>query len=124
MERLAMRKPFIFLCVLLLCGCSTTANYKKTLDTWNGTHIDKLVSSWGIPHRSYELSNGGTIIEYMQSDTTQSGGFYMPLPGLPMGMISSTTSTLWCKTIFTVDPNGFILSSHFEGNNCRSLPPK
>lgn len=119
-----MRKTFIFLCVLLLFGCSTTANYKKMLDTWNGTHIDKLVSSWGIPHRSYKLSTDGTVIEYMRSDTIQTGGFYMPLPGLPMGMVSSTTKTRWCKTIFTVGPNGFILSSHFEGNNCRSFPPK
>jgi len=119
-----MKKLFIFFFALILCSCSTTANYKKTLDTWNGTHIDKLVSSWGVPQRSYELSTGGTVIEYIRSHSSQSGGFFMPLPGVPMAMISSTTTTLWCKTIFTVDPNGFILNSHFEGNNCRSLPPK
>ena len=49
----------IFMFVLLLTGCATTAGYEKILNSWVGDNADHLVSSWGPPASSYQLTDGG-----------------------------------------------------------------
>jgi len=116
------RVSFVLLVFITMIGCAsifpTTHNYDETLKTWIGKHVDELVKSWGPPQGSYKLSDGGTVIEYSRSrivkyhmyDYEEYGGYQV--------------DTLWCRTIFILDPKGIISSWKHEGNDCRSLPPK
>ena len=74
-----MRNLFIGCSVVFvlfaIVGCATTANYNKILNTWVGSHVDRLVSSWGPPQNSFPLSSGGQVIEYVTSRNVTVGGF-------------------------------------------------
>jgi hypothetical protein len=141
----------ITLIVLLsTIGCATTANYEKVLQSWIGAHVDRLVSSWGPPQNSYELSDGGHVIEYINAGTMQLGGFTYTQPqttyhtgqasaygangGYAFGSYSGTSTTyvqkqtpiynvpVICKTRFTVSSKGIITEWSWQGNNCVARP--
>jgi len=145
-----MKKEFLIIAFAgILCGCATTANYEKILNTWVGSHVDNLVSSWGPPQGSFTLSDGSTVIEYINSRYTQVGGYTYTVPettyrsgsvstsgtgGSSSGTYSGTSTTyvqkqapvytvnLMCKTRFTVNPQGIITKWSWQGNNCTALP--
>jgi hypothetical protein len=147
-----MKKEFLIIAFVgILSGCATTANYKKILNTWVGSHVDNLVSSWGPPQGSFKLSHGSVVIEYINSRDTQVGGYTYTVPettyrsgsvsthgigGSSSGTYSDTSTTyvqkqapvytvnLICKTRFTVNPQGIIAKWSWQGNNCTVLPPK
>ncbi len=134
---------YIFVVILFVSGCATTANYEKILATWVGNHSDNLVSSWGPPQSFYELSNGGRVLEYSNQRNAQIGGYTTTTPqttyhsgSTSYGNTFSGTSTtyvqtqtptynvnLWCKTRFTANSNGIITNWTWQGNNCTSLAP-
>jgi hypothetical protein len=122
-----MNKVFILL-LLILTSCAslpTTANFEKILNRTIGMDVDTLVSRLGPPRSSYELSNGGKVLEYVWAETnvysytdaiaTSTGFVYVP------GVASENLS---CKVIFTVNPSGKIVTYRWEGNNCRARAPK
>jgi len=140
-----------FISISLLSGCATTANYEKILDTWVGSHVDNLVATWGPPQGSFDLSDGGKVIEYINSRNVQMGGYTYTTPqttyhsgnvstygygGSAYGNYYGTSTTyvqeqtpvynvnLWCKTRFTINSEGIITRWHWEGNNCKALPPE
>lgn len=103
--------------IALLSACATTGKYKRALATWKGESVDKLVMSWGPPNSSFTLSDGSTVLEYSWGNTQV---YY--LPGNPAartpGYVGSNYN--WCKTLFTVAPDGHIRSISFQGNSCKS----
>ena len=140
-------KPSVIIAVaLILAACATTENYKKILNTWIGSHVDRLVSSWGPPQGSFKLSNGGAVLEYRRGRTVQVGGYPVTTPqttyqsgtvygGGGYGTYSGTSTTYvtrqtpsfiinkWCNTRFTVGSNGIIETWSMEGNECVSRSP-
>ena len=137
--------------VVIFAGCATTANYEKILNTWMGTHVDNLISSWGPPQGSFKLSDGSMVVEYVNSRNVQMGGYTYTVPqttyhsgttsvygygGSAYGNYSGTSTTyvqqqtptynvnLFCKTRFTVNPQGIITRWSWQGNNCKALPPE
>jgi len=149
-----MKKAIIFGC-MLIAGCATiptTENYEKVLNTWVGSSVDNLVSSWGPPMRSYNLSNGGQVIEYSNSRNAQIGGYAYTQPettynygtasaygnngNSAYGSYSGTTTryvqkqrptynvTLTCTTRFTINSYGKVEKWNWQGNSCKALPPK
>ena len=144
-----MKKKLFFLgFAAIICGCATTANYEKVLNSWVGVHVDNLVSSWGPPQGSFGLSDGSTVIEYIRSRNAQVGGYTYMAPqttyhsghasaygtgGLAYGTYSGTSTTyvqrqtptqninLLCKTRFTVSPNGIITRWGWQGNDCKAF---
>ena len=134
-----MTKLFqISLVSLIVCGCATTANYDKILDTWAGAHMDKLFSSWGPPFRRSKLSDGGQIITYVQEEDVQTGGYsYVESvtsagPTTHSGIRTTEVQrqapvrnvTLLCTTNFTVNASGIVTNSSWEGNNCKTNPSR
>ena len=124
----ASKHSVIIAVALILAACATTENYKKILNTWIGSHVDRLVSSWGPPQGSFKLSNGGAVLEYRrgrtfqvgsQSGTVYGGGGY----GTYSGTSTSFNINKWCNTRFTVGSNGIIETWSMEGNECISRPP-
>lgn len=130
---------------LLFAGCATTENYERILDSWVGVHVDELVSTWGPPDKSFDLSDGGKVIEYFSSRKTQYGGnrYTQPItsyhtistpsstPGQPptRNVVATTTYitkttpthtvTQTCKTLFTLDKQGLITRWKWRGDDCR-----
>ncbi len=136
--------------VVMLASCATTANYEKILDSWVGARVDALVGVWGPPKSSYPLSSGGKVIEYVKEGSVPVGGFtyYSPVTtyssgtmnvigsrssafgsysGTSTAMVPQTTPVynipLYCKTLFTANPEDIIVSWKHEGNHCVARAP-
>jgi hypothetical protein len=146
-----MKKLFFALLIsMLLVACATTANYEKVLNTWVGQHVDSLVSSWGPPRSSYQLSDGSKVIEYATSRNVQIGGYTTTVPqttynsgtvnaygsgGYAYGNYSGTSTTyvqkttpvqniaMQCITRFTLDAQGVIRKWSWQGNDCKARDP-
>jgi hypothetical protein len=119
---------------LVVSACATTGGYEKILDTWRYKHADNLVMAWGPPQSTYQLADGGRVLEYMRQ-----GNVYLPMatgqygtvqgPGGAVGTYSGTGTAYvpvhrWCKTRFVVDRQGYITSWAWEGNQCRARAPQ
>ena len=142
---------FLIFVFTLVSGCATTANYEKVLNSWLGSHVDRLVSTWGPPSNSYELSDGSRVLEYVSQRNTQVGGYTYTTPqttyhsgtetvygnygGYAQGNYQGTSTTYvqrqtpvynvhtYCITRFTTSPSGVITRWAHEGNACRANDP-
>jgi hypothetical protein len=134
-----MKKIAVLLLGLGLFGCATTAKYEAKLNTWIGTSEDSLIASWGVPDKTYNMSDGKKAIEYARKNTVQTGGYTYTTPQTTYqsGMIgdksySGTSTTyvtqtepvrrykIYCKTSFIINNSGKIESWHHDGNDCVS----
>ena len=110
---------FIIIC-FLITSCvqktqnpedvATTEKYEKVLDSWLGSNDSNLITSWGAPSSTYNMSNGNRILTFIESKSGPAvwmGGMLVPLK-------------FHCKTEFIVDPNNIIVGWRHEGNSCRS----
>ncbi len=130
---------YLFVLVMLVSGCATTAKYEAKLNTWIGASEDSLIASWGVPDKTYNLSDSKKAIEFIHKDILETGGYsYMvPQTTYQSGTIgnkaySGTATTyvtqtepvrkyrLSCKTSFIINSNRKVESWHHEGNNCVS----
>jgi hypothetical protein len=120
-------------------GCATTAKLELALDSWIGSSEDSLIESWGAPQRSYKMSSGKKIVEYIKGRSVPIGGWSTTVPETTYhtGSVGNTTydgmSTTYktetspvtilnfsCKTSFIIDVSGQIETWRYEGNNCVS----
>ncbi len=134
-----MKKTFVLLLCLGLCGCATTAKYEVKLNIWIGASEDSLIAAWGVPDKEYHTNDGKKAIAYVNRNTVQTGGYIYTVPettyhsGTIGNKTYSGTSTqyvseimpvqnykLFCKTSFIIDKSGKVESWHHEGNNCVS----
>ena len=134
-----MGKVLLVLLCLALSGCATTAKYEAKLNTWIGVNEDSLVSSWGVPNKTYTMSDGKKAIEYAHKETVQTGGYTYTTPestyqsgtigNKPYSGTSTTNVTetvpvqnykLSCKTTFIINNSGKVESWSHDGNNCVS----
>ncbi len=135
-----MRKSiYLFVMVILVSGCATTAKYEAKLNTWIGQSEDSLIAGWGVPNKTYTMSDGKKAIQYVHKNTVQTGGYTYTTPQTTYesGTIGdkpySGTSTTYvteiepirqyksyCKTSFIINNSGKVESWHHEGNNCVS----
>lgn len=130
--------------LLVLTGCATTQNYEKILSSWVGAPESALISNWGPPTSSYQISANSKVITYMRGRNVQVGGFATTTPvttttngniyGSVNANYTSTATTyvptvtpvtniaMSCSTRFTVN-NGVIASWAWEGNDCKANEP-
>lgn len=138
----------LMLVAVLLGGCATSANYQKHMNTWVGADADRLLSKWGQPTNTIQLSNGGKVLEYVKQRQHQTGGKTTKVPettyqdGTVSGPNNSrgtysgsstkyvekttpvVTHTTTCITRFTVNAQGKITNASWEGGDCvaKELP--
>jgi len=122
----------VFLVVaVLLTGCATTANYEKIWRSWVGSSEKQLVSSWGVPDRTYEAS-GTKYLVYGRSSTAFIPGtppsYQTTFVGntaytTPVGGTAPMAVNMSCVTTFEVEADT-IRRWRWQGNNCTALPPK
>lgn len=119
-----------------LAGCASTANYEKSLSAWVGADQAKLVATWGAPNSISPAPNGGQVLEFDHAVTAyvpghtynqahanyangnvsagSAGADYSPIT------TSGHTVTEVCKTKFTLNNTGHVVSYSWEGEACRS----
>jgi len=142
---------WFLLAVLVLTGCATTAGYEKVLSSWVGDSVDHLISSWGQPASSYQLSDGGRVLEYSSQHNMQFGGITTNVPvttfqngtanayanngvsatgsysGTSTTFVPQTspvqTITMQCSTRFTANSQGIITNWSWQGNDCKAKEP-
>ncbi|OGR81768.1 MAG: hypothetical protein A2X32_09815 [Elusimicrobia bacterium GWC2_64_44] len=125
-----MKRRTLFLgALLLLCGCATTANYKKVVGSWVGADAETLVSAWGYPSRTFEAPNGNTVYEYSNSETYQTSRhtIYTYDPQTRTGFATThggDTLTFHCRTFFEVNGGKKVVKASFKGNSCKATAPE
>lgn len=69
--------------LILLAGCAASpeADIGSARDSWNGARYDDVVTSWGVPARSTELS-GGRDAHTWVSESLESRGSVWPSIGI------------------------------------------
>ena len=141
----------IFLICLFLSGCATTAGYEKVLSSWVGQSADRLISSWGAPANTTQLSGGSRVLEYSNQRNIQLGGYTTTVPqttvqngtaniygnngasasgtynGTSTTYVQQTTPiqniTMSCSTRFTVNSQNIITNWAWQGNDCKAKEP-
>ena len=109
--------------LLQLTACATSAKYSAIVDSWTGSHIDKLVASWGYPTNSFEAPNGNKVYVYSTSrsvtlPTTAQTTYYGNTANTYIN--GGQTIGLTCETFFEVDKDQKIVTWRWRGNDCKS----
>ena len=138
-------------CIFAVAGCATTAGYENVLSSWVGQSADRLMSSWGAPANTTQLSDGGKVLEYSNQRNVEIGGYTTTVPqttyhngttsvygsngGSATGNYNGTSTTyvqqttpvqniaMQCVTRFTVNAQGTITNCAWQGNDCRAKEP-
>ena len=132
-------------------ACQTTGDFYQTaLSSWQGASETELLSKWGSPSSTDELSDGRRILHYLENvavsastsdqeiprQTTFEAGLYDRFRPLDRrGIDNNYDSTLAalrspargrevCDTRFTISANGAVESADHEGAGCVALPLK
>jgi hypothetical protein len=115
----------IFIAIVGISGCATTANYEKVLQTTIGKSEKDLVAAWGIPQGSYE-NEGVRYLTYSRSESgvipgTPARANTVMIGGKPytnvVGGSPAIGYTNACTTIFRIEKK-FVVSYEFKGNAC------
>jgi hypothetical protein len=139
-------KKLLVVSLLLLSGCASEANFRNMLTTWQGQHVDNLVSAWGPPASSYPLSSGGRVLEYKfwqsgsipitvptTQETYHTGNMQTQGWGIGSNYSSnySGTSTTYgnqttyynyynyCNILITTNDLGYMEQFRYQGNDCK-----
>jgi hypothetical protein len=129
-------KHVIAVLLFALAGCATTANYEKSLSAWIGADQAKLVATWGTPISTSPAPNGGQVLEFDRATTAYvpghtynqahanyaNGNVSAGSAGVDYSPITTSghTVTEVCKTRFTLDNAGHVVSYSWEGESCRA----
>ena len=93
-------KKVIFLATLALIGCATESKYRTKLNSWLQRSKEDLVTSWGVPDKTYKLDKKTELLAYTHSTKVNKVKY-------------------WCTTTFTLKKD-IVDSWIVEGNDCRS----
>lgn len=119
----------MFIMMLLLNSCATTAGYRKILDTYVGHSSYDLYNAWGQPYNKSIAPNGNLVWIYKKSSSYTTNGYassnsyYNAYSNSIYGQTNLTyhppvTYTNWCNTTFEMNYEQIIVNYSFQGNNC------
>ena len=137
-------KKIILLCMIfsfVLSGCNTQrlkeqhAKFEEKYNQLIGKTYDDLIRREGVPTGEAKLSDGSRVVEYLNSQTSISGGGSYPVPiSTYIPNLSGTggvwvygemersnpvlSRTYYCKLDFIVSAQSIIQSWKAEGNHC------
>jgi hypothetical protein len=125
-----MRLITLTFLAIFLAACATANYYSQALNSWQGTHIEDLIRTWGVPDRMINMPDGTTYYvytseSYQSTPPTLTPGYatYTNSAGKPvmstiMFPTPPTTFLLQCTTWFQVNNQHVIVSAHAKGNYC------
>jgi hypothetical protein len=110
---------------VLLFGCSGGAGTMNgIMSSWQGAHIDAVISQWGFPHAERQIA--GRKLYYWYRNTT------LTMPSTTTGTVNVIGNTAYlntqtsgggssnwaCTRILGVNGSNTVTSWQWEGNNC------
>lgn len=101
---------------LFATACATTAKYEAKLNSWVGSDVSALMTSWGAPSATFDMPNGNKMYIYSFEGGTQTFANYNQFTN----QAYAYNVTYWCKTTFITGSDNKILTWKWEGNSCRS----
>lgn len=125
-------KFFALIALVLLSACATTANYQQMVNQWQGKDVQHLVRVWGEPDAMTQAPNKSRVYmykhQYLQTMPPPPGPTtnFTTVNGTPTygsgftGGFAGKTTVLYCRTWFEINPQGIVVGTHFQGNNCIS----
>lgn len=103
--KLLMLLALLFVVIVIGCASEKNASNKQltwdqVVNSWTGSHKDRLITKIGPPKREKQLSDGSTVMvwEDVESEYYRGTGF-----------------TTTCTRIFRTDPQGIIRSASHSG---------
>lgn len=95
------RQKLIFLIGLLfiLSACATSDNYENIVSSWLGFTETKLISSYGLPDKVYEVDN----IKFISYEKR-----------------STSYPDVFCNTVFEIR-DGEVVNYSFSGSGCKAF---
>ena len=104
----------IGLAAILLVWLVACTDFDRAFGGWVGHHQDELVTQWGPPYASHEMSDGRHLLTYSTQRDKHIAG-----PGVPVPFNVS----YWCEVTYVTDPDGIIVSWDSAGNlgGCNTL---
>jgi hypothetical protein len=114
---------FLVFLLIVLVGC-TSSVMNGIMSSWEGAHIEEVVSQWGYPHEEKEFNGRKLYVwhhnksAYMPQSTTTTGHVI----GNTIYAHSNTTGGYMmsgnCSRTLEVDDNGRVVNWQWGGNNC------
>jgi len=111
-----IRITFLLILALTMTYCATTEKYTARVNTWNGSDVNRLITSWGPPSDVYTMPTGNKMNTWL----TTSGERVTTNYNYFLNQTVSHSSTSWCKTTFTVNKHDIIIDNTWSGNACIS----
>jgi hypothetical protein len=116
--KIFIRIAFFIIIAFSINSCASlfpsTEKYTAIINTWNGSDVNRLITSWGPPSDVYTMPNGNKMYTWLVSSgervTTNYNYF--------LNQTVSHSSTSWCKTTFTVNTSNIIIDNTWTGNAC------
>lgn len=113
------------LSILIMVGCmSLGAGEGKIISSWYGATLESVIRRWGVPNRSFQLSDGKIIYEWHSSQK-------VTLPNTTTGTVTTIGKTTYvnatttnstfqgsCVRTLVVDELGIVLEGGARGNSC------
>lgn len=64
-----MKRLLAGLVFMALSACASVERYEQSLDTWLGKSEKELVSTWGVPDKTYQIDTSTKMIAYIAQRT-------------------------------------------------------
>jgi hypothetical protein len=122
-----MRNFIACLTLLLLAACASGPTYKEKIAGWKGASEKEVVTTWGVPDKTYELDRHTKMLAYVSRRNVNYSGsfntcFYsrggIGYGGNCFGGYPPSTETFSCETTFIIT-NGRVTNTGYKGNACR-----
>jgi len=87
-------------------------DFDQNVKSWIGKNPDELIRAWGVPTSTAALSDGGKVIQYLNSGTSFVPGYYNQATGYYQSPIIGSWQ---CKVVFEADKKDAIVDGKWWG---------
>lgn len=112
-----MRTPMVFLSLLALASCTSTAQVQSDVSSrWIGQPLDAFVVKHGVPQATFEMADGRTVVEWSDvHGIAKTGAPAQTLIGLGTP-VQGGSYQLTCKIRFVISRSGTIEKASIVGD--------
>ena len=113
----------LILTIGFISGCSTNT-MNAIMSSWEGQHIDSVISRWGYPDEERDFRGRTLYIwhhdksYYMPQSSTTTGSLYGSSIYAQTYTTGGYTMQGSCTRILEVDQQGYVVRWEWNGNNC------
>jgi hypothetical protein len=119
------KKITIVLLTMMITSCSGGfGTMKRIMTSWEGAHLDQVISQWGYPHAEQTIAGRKVYIwdrnvtVTMPSTTSGTGSVIGNTVNISSTTFGGGTSTWGCRRILEVNDSNYVVAWQWSGNNC------